>query len=83
MPSRRGGAAIAGTLETGETLDKALASTSAEESLDEIVEALKPIWARAVDPEGEKGDATDGLTLEVALMDRRPGRENRFRILHG
>ena len=79
----KGRAAIAGTLETGETLDKALASTSAEESLDEIVEALKPIWARAVDPEGEKGDATDGLTLEVALMDRRPGRENRFRILHG
>ena len=79
----KGRAAIAGNLETGENLDQALAEVSAEGGLDEIVEALKPIWAKAVDPEGEKGDATDGLTLEVALMDRRPGRENRFRVLHG
>ena len=78
----KGRAAVAGTLETGETLDKALAELDSETGLDETIESLKPIWARAVDPEGEKGDATEGLTLEVALMDRRPGRENRFRVLH-
>ena len=79
----KGRAAIAGSLETGETLDKALAQVGAEGGLEETIDALRPIWAKAVDPEGEKGDATDGLTLEAALMDRRPGRENRFRVLHG
>lgn len=79
----KGRAAVAGTLETGETLDRALADVSPEGDLDATVEILKPIWMRAIDPEGDKGDATSGLTLEAALMDRRPGRENRFRLLHG
>ena len=79
----KGRAAVAGTLEAGETMDKALADVPMEGSLDETVEALRGVWAKAVDPEGEKGDATEGLTLEVALMDRRPDRENRFRLVHG
>ena len=79
----KGRAAVASTLETGETLDRALVDVSPEGDVETTVEALRPIWTRAVDPEGEKGDATDGLTLEVALMDRRPGRENRFRLLEG
>ena len=74
---------MAGTFETGESLERALADVPAEGGLEETIEALRPLWVRAVDPEGEKGDATEGLTLEVALMDRRPDRENRFRLLRG
>ena len=69
---------------SGRELDRALADVRTDGDLEETVEALKPIWARAVDPDGDQGDdATKGLTLEVALMDRRPGRENRFRLLEG
>ena len=78
----KGRAAVAGTLEIGETLDRALADVG-EGSLDETIEMLRPVWAKAVDPESEKDDATVGLTVEAALMDRRPGRENRFRLLTG
>lgn len=78
----KGRAAIAGTLETGESLERVLATVSSESDLEATIEALKPIWIKAVDPEGDKGNATENLTLEVALMDRRPGRENRFRLLH-
>lgn len=78
----KGRAVVAGTLEAGESLEKALTDVG-DGSLDEAMERLKPVWAKAVDPEGEKGDATSGLTLEVAVMDRRPGRENRFRLLEG
>ena len=77
----KGNAAVAGTFETGEALEKALAEVAPEGSLDQTIDVLAPIWAKAYDPEGDKGDATDGLTLEVALMDRRPDRENRFRLL--
>ena len=79
----KGRAAVAGTYEAGESLDKALADLAAEGDLNAAIDALRPLWLRAVDPEGEKGDATEGLTLEVALMDRRPDRENRFRLLRG
>lgn len=79
----KGRAAVAGNLEVGETLDRALAEVSSEGDLDATVETLKPLWARALDSEGDGGDPTNGLTLEVALMDRRPDRENRFRLLHG
>lgn len=76
----KGRAAVSGTLEAGEALDRDLESI-ADGSLEDTVEALKPIWSRAVDPEG--GDPTKGLTLEAALMDRSPNRENRFRLLEG
>lgn len=77
----KGRAAVAGTLDIGESLDQALSEIGAG-SLEATVEALKPVWIKAVDPDGEKGaSATDGLTLEVALMDRSPNRENRFRLL--
>lgn len=79
----KGNAAIAGTFEAGDSLERALGELSPEGDLDATIEALVPLWTRAVDPEGEKGDATEGLTLEVALMDRRPNRENRFRLLRG
>ena len=62
-------------------LDKALAEIG-EGDLESTIEALKPLWAKAMDPDGERSDdLTEGLTLEAALMDRRPGRENRFRLL--
>jgi len=77
----KGRAAVAGTLDLGDSLEKALAEIG-DGDLAATVEALKPIWIKAVDPDGEKGEgATEGLTLEAALMDRRPGRENRFRLL--
>ncbi len=76
-------ASVAGSLETGETLDRQLADVPAEGDLDATIDTLAAIWSRATDPENDKGDATNGLTLEVALMDRRPGRENRFRLLRG
>ncbi len=77
----KGRAAVAGTLDVGDRLDQALAEIG-EGDLTATVEVLKPLWIKAVDPDGEKGDAvTESLTLEVALMDRRPGRENRFRLL--
>ncbi len=79
----RANAAVAGTFETGETLERALADLPVDASLDDTIDALGPIWTRAVDPESEKGDPTEGLTLEVALMDRGPNRENRFRLLRG
>lgn len=79
----KGSAAVAGTFEVGESLERALADVPAEGDLDATIEALKPLWSRAVDPEGEKSDATEGLTLEVALMDRSPDRENRFRLIRG
>lgn len=79
----KGRAAVAGTLEAGESLDKALAEVSAEGDLDTTIETLTPLWSRAVDPEGERSDAVADLTLEVALMDRRPDRQNRFRLLRG
>ena len=79
----KGRAAVAGNLEVGETLDRALADVSPESGLEATVETLKPIWARAIDPEGDGDDPTSGLTLEVALLDRRPDRENRFRLIHG
>lgn len=49
------------------------------------LEALKPIWAAAVDPSGEKDFAalTAHLTPEAALMLRKPTGENRFRLLLG
>jgi proteasome alpha subunit len=78
----KGRAAIAGTLEAGDSLDQALSEVPADGDLDATIEALKPIWSRAVDAEGGE-DAAKGLTLEVALMDRRPDRENRFRLLQG
>ncbi|RYG23999.1 hypothetical protein EON82_12220 [bacterium] len=79
----KGRAAVAGTLDVGETLDKALAEIG-DGDLALTIEALKPLWIKAMDPEGELGEkATDGLTIEAALMDRRPGRENRFRLLTG
>jgi proteasome alpha subunit len=79
----KGRAAVAGSLDTGESLDRALSEVG-EGDLEATIEALRPLWTKAVDAEGERGDAvTDGLTLEAALMDRRPGRENRFRLLHG
>lgn len=77
----KGRAALAGTLETGERLDNALAEVPAEGSLEETIEALRPIWARGIEEEEGDRDPTAGLTLEVALMDRRPDRENRFRLL--
>lgn len=79
----RGRAAVAGTLDEGESLDRALANVEAG-TLNETIERLIPVWNQAVDPEGTDGaSATEGLSLEVALMDRRPGRENRFRLLIG
>ena len=49
------------------------------------IEALKPIWAVAVDPSGEKSfDAlTAHLTPEAGLMLRNPTGEHRFRLLLG
>ncbi len=80
----KGRAAVAGSLEIGDSLDRALADLAADGDLDATVEALKPVWNRAVDADGDQGeDVTKGLTLEVALMDRRPGRVNRFRLLQG
>ena len=74
----KGRAAVAGTLEAGESLDRALAEVG-DGSLEETIESLKPVWTKTE----EDDRPTEGLTLEVALMDRRPGRENRFRMVAG
>lgn len=54
-------------------------------SPEAAVEALKPIWASALDPSGEKDFATltANLTPEAALLVRNPTGEIRFRLLLG
>lgn len=51
----------------------------------EALEALKPVWARALDPEGDKAfeTLTENLSLEAAILRRRTQVESRFRSLTG
>jgi proteasome alpha subunit len=52
---------------------------------EEAIEALKPLWARAFDPEGDKPfeALAKDLTPEVALLRRAPDRQRRFEALLG
>ncbi len=49
----------------------------------EAIAALKGIWATALDPDEKKSfdKLTENLTLETALLDRKPLGEQRFRLL--
>jgi proteasome alpha subunit len=75
-------AAIAGTLEAGADLEKALTDFS-ETDPEAAMETLKSIWVRGVDPEGHKSEdeVFEGLRTEAMLVERSGTRENRFRML--
>lgn len=49
--------------------------------LPDAVAALKPIWAKAMDPEGGKtfDQLTEHLDVEIAILERQPTRDRRFR----
>lgn len=83
---RQGAAYLAGSEEGAAEIKKAFAGLDRSSlTVDAAIEALKPIWARAMDPEGSKDFAalTENLTPEIVLLERRPKGENRFRILAG
>ena len=55
----------------------------AKMSIDEAFEALKALWIKVVDPEGEdhSGELLKGLVPEAILLERSNLRDNRFRML--
>ena len=51
---------------------------------ESAIAALKPIWAKAIDPSGEKSfdQLTENLVLEAGMIERSSDREERFHLLN-
>jgi proteasome alpha subunit len=81
---RRGAAYLCGDDDQARVIKEALAGLDRSSmSPAQAIEALKPIWAKATDPSGERDfDAlTENLCPEAALLERNPVGERRFRRL--
>lgn len=54
-------------------------------STDAAIDALRPLWCAAISPGGERSesDLLQGLTEEVALLERGSGRQRCFQLLRG
>lgn len=81
---RRHYAYLAGAPEAVDVIKPALAELDLSKIKPEkAVEKLRPIWAKAMDPSGEKDFAklTENLEPEAALLERHPQGEFRFKLL--
>lgn len=83
---RQGMAYLAGSDEGSHAIKEAFESQELGNlSVEKAIEALKPIWAAAMDPTREKSfeALTENLTPEAVLLERRPRGETRFRNVLG
>ncbi len=81
---RKNYAYLAGAPEAVDVIKPALAELDLSKMKPEkAIEKLRPIWAKAMDPSGEKDFAklTENLEPEAALMERDPKGEFRFKLL--
>lgn len=81
---RKNYAYLAGTDEGAAALRDGLSSLKVKSlSPEGAMEALKPVWAAAVSGENAKtfDQLTESLFLEVALLERSPAGERRFKLL--
>lgn len=81
---RKNYAYLAGSPESVDIIKPALAELDLTKlKAEKAIEKLQPIWAKAMDPSGEKNFAklTENLEPEAALLDRDPKGETRFRLL--
>ncbi|MBX7135728.1 MAG: hypothetical protein K1X67_23925 [Fimbriimonadaceae bacterium] len=81
---RQGAAYLVGSEEGAAEIKKAFAELDRTKlTVKAALAALKPIWAKAMDPTGEKDfeALTENLTPEATLLERHPKGENRFRVL--
>lgn len=77
---------LSGTQEMSDRLYQALTDlTSKEITLAQAMKELPEIWAKALDPEAKPADLeedkTHALTADVAIMERNPKGEARFRSI--
>jgi len=83
---RKGFAYLAGTGDQGEMLRDDLRKLHQKgPKVATAIAQLKPMWAAAMAGESGKGfdELTVDLTTEIALLDRKPSGETRFRLLEG
>jgi len=78
----RQAAAVAGTLEAGETIEGMLREVQSK-TPEEAVKELRSVWLKGSDPDGHKSESelVAGLKEEAVLLERSAAHENRFRML--
>jgi len=83
---RKGFAYLAGTGDQGEALrDELRKLYDKQPKVSTALTHLKPMWASVMAGDSGKGfdELTVDLTTEVAILDRKPSGESRFRLLEG
>lgn len=81
---RKRWAFVAGSEEAAREIRSRMNSLDASKlSVEQAIEALKPVWAAAVDPSGAKDFASLSASLEIeaALLERSPKGESGFRLI--
>lgn len=79
-----GSAHLAGSEEASAIVREQLgALEGGDHTVEKAIAALKPVWAKALDPEGEKpfDELTRDLTPEIALLRRGDEHQRRFDLL--